>query len=137
MTKKKVKDEIKVLFAEDELWLPEKWFQRAFNRAGFKLVCAEDVDGLLKQGPHADVLVVDARLSPPGCGLFKGVDGVVGLVERGEVRPTVPIIFLSTLDEGKATRTSKLSALRNTRRYIWLTKPVDLGFLIMKIREEL
>src|SRR5689334_9348401 len=103
-----------VLLVDDELWLPAQRFEQVFERAGFKLLLAEEIDELLEKLPSADVLIVDARMSHDS--EFRGVDTVVGLVESGQLPSRVPIIFTSILSESAATPHSKLSILRNKRR---------------------
>lgn len=124
-----------VLLVDDELWLPTQRFEQIFERAGFKVLLAGEIDELLEKLPSADVLIVDARMSDSE---FRGVDTVVGLVESGQLPSRVPIIFTSILSESVALPRSKLAILRNRpRRYLWIQKPFDLHYLLLKIREEL
>jgi response regulator RpfG family c-di-GMP phosphodiesterase len=129
-----MKNVTNVLLVDDELWLPTRRFEQVFERAGFNLMLAEGIDELLEKLPSADALIVDARMS---YSKFDGVDTVVGLVESNRLPSRVPIIFTSILSESVALPNSKLAILRDKRRYLWIKKPFDLHYLLLKVREEL
>jgi CheY-like chemotaxis protein len=107
-----------VLIAEDEEFnlIPIK---DRLKEEGYKVIVADDPERLINLAPSADILIVDGRLSLQVQD-DKGVAAVVTLCARGELSPSVPVIFLSGFDENDPMFKDSLDALRKMNRpYFW------------------
>jgi CheY-like chemotaxis protein len=122
----------KVLLADDEI--PFQLAVGDFLRSQYDVDLVEDAEGVKEKGPAADVLVVDVRLPTSLC---EGIEAVGDLLRKNQIRPTVPIVFISIEAERGAL---PVAALRRcgvpAGRYKWLQKPFELTALANLITDE-
>ena len=122
----------KVLLADDEI--PFQLAIGDYLLSQYDVDLVEDAEGVKQKGPAADVLVVDVRLPTSLC---EGIEAVGDLLRQNQIRPTVPIIFISIEAERGAL---PVAALRRcgvpAGRYRWLQKPFELTPLAYLIADE-
>jgi CheY-like chemotaxis protein len=102
---------------------------------GFQVTTVKDKDGLLREGPTADVLVVDACL--PSDEQMEGIEAVAELIGDGRVCQGVPVIFISGYRADTPKVRDKLRSLPMLKeRCRWVWKDDEFEILGDTIRDE-
>lgn len=124
-----MKDKAVVLVAEDEE-MHSYPMEIALEEAGFEVRVVRDYDGVIKEGRHADALVIDARLPSEA---LEGLHAAADLIQDG-LKKTIPIIFVSVYAEKDEPVEKKLRGLPNLKdRYDWLEKWFEPSNLVRLI----
>ncbi len=100
--------------------------------AGFEVVEASDMEGVLKVGRDVDVRLVDVRLPTSR---MEGILAIQKLASEGCIF-LYPVFFISVIPESLASR--ELEVLKkHSIRYEWIEKPVELEYLLQRITKAL
>jgi CheY-like chemotaxis protein len=123
-----------VLVADDEEYLRIAYAD-TLQEVGFEVECVDSIDSLIRLGPEADVLLVDARMHEMEA---RALETIATLVAEGKIAQDVPIILYSIAQEHAPLFQKGLTMLRNNqKRFVWLQSPFELEMLIDIINKEL
>lgn len=125
---------IRVVLADDEDSYLDA-YAPYLEDMGFEVTTVKDKESLLKEGPGADVLIVDACL--PSDEQMEGIEAVAELIANGRVLRTVPVIFISGYREDTPKVRDRLRSFPILKeRFRWVWKDDEFEILGDTIREE-